>query len=91
VKAQGPNRRDAVDVISPQQQPDLASVTDALNRTSYFFADALGRTVAVTDALGNRTTLQYDALDRVIRATDALGGSPPGEVRALRTTTMETS
>jgi RHS repeat-associated protein len=54
--------------------PDLASVTDPLNRTTQFTTDAAGRVTAVQDPLGNTTRRTLDALDRTTDVTDALGG-----------------
>ncbi len=53
----------------------LATVTDPLNRTIYYFNDALGRPGAIKDPLGNLTRLTYDVLDRVTQTTDPLGNS----------------
>ncbi|MFM0080388.1 DUF6531 domain-containing protein [Paraburkholderia sediminicola] len=54
--------------------PDLASVTDPLDRTTLYTADAAGRVTAVQDPLGNKTKRTLDALDRTTDITDALGG-----------------
>ncbi|WP_259460932.1 hypothetical protein [Paraburkholderia sp. BL23I1N1] len=53
---------------------DLTSVTDPLNRTTEYTADAAGRVTAVQDPLGNKTKRTLDALDRTTDITDALGG-----------------
>jgi YD repeat-containing protein len=44
---------------------DLQSVSDALNRSTSFVVDALGRFVATRDPLGNVGLIQYDADDRI--------------------------
>ncbi|WP_408328840.1 RHS repeat-associated core domain-containing protein [Paraburkholderia strydomiana] len=54
--------------------PDLASVTDPLNRTTSYTVDAAGRVTAVRDPLGNVTRRNVDAWDRTTDITDAAGG-----------------
>ncbi|MFM0110115.1 RHS repeat-associated core domain-containing protein [Paraburkholderia nemoris] len=53
---------------------DLTSITDPLNRTTQYTADAAGRVTVVQDPLGNKTKRTLDALDRTTDITDALGG-----------------
>jgi YD repeat-containing protein len=53
---------------------DLASLTDALGRTTTRFTDGAGRVVATTDPLSVTRRYDYDALNRVTRASDALNG-----------------
>jgi RHS repeat-associated protein len=55
------------------RQGDLASITDALSRTSSVFTDAVGRLASVSDPLGNQTQYNYDAMDRITGVINALG------------------
>ena len=55
--------------------PDLATVTDALGRTTTPFSDAVGRTSSVRDALGNFWTANYDNLNRKTNEIDPLGNT----------------
>jgi RHS repeat-associated protein len=48
-------------------------VTDALNQSTRWSLDSLGRPVAITDAAGVTATLQYNPLDAVIQASDFKG------------------
>ncbi len=51
----------------------LTTVTDALNNTTTYAYDQLGRRVRVTDPRGARTRFAYDLLNRVIAVADPLG------------------
>ena len=51
----------------------LASVADALGRTTSYVYDRLGRALAVTDALGATSRRAYDAVGNTVITIDALG------------------
>lgn len=52
---------------------DPRTETDALNRTTTYTTDELGRLVATQDPLGNLGRVEYDSNDRVARTFDPSG------------------
>jgi RHS repeat-associated protein len=59
--------------------PDVSSVTDALGRTTSYFADSVGRTVSVTDAAGSQHLSEFDSMNRLVRST-----APDGSVATFQ-------
>ena len=53
----------------------LASVTDALNRTTRFDYDAKGNLVTATDPLNHTTTVTYNGAGQPATVTDALNNA----------------
>ena len=63
------------DAVSPNTltpKGNLTSVTNALNQTTNYAYDSLGRLTTITDALNHATTMGYDANSYVSSQTDAL-------------------
>ncbi len=65
-----PNGTTPLTITYTYDGADLVSIADALNRTTSFFNDRIGRTIAVTDPLGNMTRTEYDGRNLVRRVTD---------------------
>ena len=58
---------------------NVASVTDAENRTTQYAYDALNRLTQVTDPIGSVTSYEYDQSSNLTRLTDARGSTTPFE------------
>src|ERR1700723_2357277 len=52
---------------------DLTSIVDPLGNKSYFFSDAVGRTIWAQDPMGSRTNLSYSTLDDLTQTMDEDG------------------